>query len=206
MKSIFSYISLTLWLLFGLYFGLAGILYADLTEEKEFIGGSNQVKKEVQLPPGVTKGIDSLGNAYYEMNGVKFTSLEKIKLRGQEEAAESVFNWYKTLPNKLILFITSMALGGLGSLISLVKKLALENARIDDLRTFWHPMLGALIGIIVLGISYLIPIIITTESEVEIRATTLIFLSMFAGMYSKEFLAFLESRFSNYLKQHGKNE
>ena len=206
MKSVLSYISLAFWLLFGLYFGLAGILYADITEEKEFISRTSNQQHEIKIPPGVIQGVDSAGNTYYESDGARFSSLEKLVLYENEEAAGDLFDWYDDLPDKLILFITSMALGGLGALISLVKKLALEGARVDDLKTFWHPMLGALIGIIILGISYLVPIIITTQSDVEIRATTLIFLSMFAGMYSKEFLTFLESRFSNYLKQHGKNE
>ncbi len=183
---IFAYISFVFWLAFGLYFGLAGILYADLVEEKA---------------AAITEQTSASGQHLFTYKGAAFSTREKAAIAQQEDQASSIFSWFAYLPEKLILFITSLALGGLGGVIGIVKRMALGKASILEVKPFWIPMLGALIGILVLGVSYLLPVILTTSTEVEIRATTLIFVSMFAGLYSRQFLSFLESRFSSYLNK-----
>lgn len=185
-RYLLAYTSFVFWLILGLYFGLAGILYADLMEEK-----TSTIQQQTT----------SEGDAVYMYDGVPFSSYEKAQMHQQEQDAQGLFKWFTYLPSKLILFITSMALGGLGGVIGMVKELALTKVKIVDLKPFWRPMLGALIGLLVLGLSYLLPVVLTTATEVEIRSTTLIFVSMFAGLYARQFLQFLEARFSTYLNK-----
>ena len=180
-----AYLSFAFWLCFGLYFGLAGILHADLMEEKE-----SAIQEQT-----------ADGEHVYVYDGIRFSSYDKAVVYQREQMASGTFSWFLTVPSKLILFLTAMALGGLGGVIGMVKQLALANASILDLKPFWGPMLGALIGLLVLGISYLLPVILTTDTEVEIRSTTLIFISMFAGLYARQFLRFLEARFNTYLNK-----
>lgn len=186
-----AYLAFAFWLGFGLYFGLAGVLYTDLAEEKAAV---------------ITESLNAQGEKVFVYDGINFSSMEKARVYRDEMAATGMFSWFRSLPSKLILFLTSMALGGLGGVIGVVKQVALANKNILELKPFWSPMLGALIGLLVLGISYLLPVLLTTTNEVEIRSTTLIFVSLFAGLYARQFLNFLESRFSNYLNKLNENE
>lgn len=194
LKTLGSYLALIFWLAFGIYFGLAGIIYYDFSNEKEVV--TTKVVKDENSGDEPT---------VYYVDEIPFSSLERAQAYIEENRIGSMYNWFYRIPDKLTLFLTSMALGGLGSVISIVSRMALKNASIVDLKVFWNALLGALIGILVLGISYILPLLLTTETEINIRPTTLIFISLFAGLYAEKFLTSLEKYFSQKITHHEQN-
>lgn len=171
-----------IWLMIGLYFGIGGLTKLNADEDLDIIQ-----KKEAELsakkftPPLNVEGVTIDNDYLYQM----FT---------ERRGLEKYFVWTVTLPKFTALTLTALSFGLLGALVSLIKQLSLENIKIEDLKYLSLPALGVLTGLVVLGLSYLLPTLITKGST-EIRPITLMFLCMFCGICSDKFYKRIEGSF-----------
>jgi hypothetical protein len=206
-------LALVTWIVVGMYFGMSGVVYADSIALRAKVRGvGSEIKTVTDIDTTVMKDSLAMGEQMYpldakpqtqvkyEIDGVRFSTLEAAEQWRDEENMLGLFIWLDDKPAGFILFITAIAMGGLGGAIGIVRNVSMFKQDLLHQRVLSLPLLGSLIGVMVLGISYLLPLVLTTDTNAEIRPTTLIFLSLFSGLFSKDFLKTLESRFTNYIK------
>jgi len=169
-------IAIIIWLLFGLYFGLGGLLKAELEE------GINLLKLPLE---------DTKESVVYE--GITFSSREALEMHLKIEKIILFFPWVYYLPSIVVIVFTSGAFGALGGVTRIVKQLAIAKISISDIAVVSIPLFGFLIGILLLGIASVIPAALTA-SKVDIQPTTLLFICLFGGVYSEHVYKWLESQ------------
>lgn len=165
---------------FGLYVGVIGFIREDL---KERVNAAELLPKEqVKTDEGNTYRNLEMANAMEEFN----------------ELARKYGDWITDMPELAMLFITAIAFGLLGGVTKSVYQLTKKEIDFDDFNVLLNPFFGLLMGLLTLGLSYLIPTIFAS-GENEIRRTTLICFALFAGLFSDQFIQNIEKRFSNIL-------
>lgn len=214
---------LTLCFLTCLYLGIGGFMHTKYVEYGNALELYEQSKRqanekkvlienEIELLKRVDNGglLDSLisakYNAYYalfseegfEKNGSRYENLDHFNTEQEINRINTIFSHFYQLPIELIYFITSCAFGVIGGIIRVVR-LAIERKSLSDSGYFKFPIMGVMVGILVLGISYLLPTFLST-SETKIDSTSLMFLSLFGGLFSSIFFNRLESVFKDKLK------
>ncbi len=182
MKIIASII-FTLWLLLGLYFGIGGFVKADYFISKE------KVKSEISKSDTVS----------VEYDDILFENKASLKRYVEKQSIESIFPWVFKTSDFTGTIITACAFGILGAVIQLLRQIVTVNKRPDELQYISLPLLGMMTSIVTLGITYLLPTIILTNGG-AFNPTTLMFLSLFAGLYSEKFYEKVSSYFNKLFK------
>ena len=183
MNNIIPTTILVCWSFIGLYIGTSGIMYSELEE------------KEAQIHKTQPTG------KVYHWDGQKFTSMEAIKHSMEYKRLCRLYWWIDNITDKVALILSSCALGALGGVIRIVRQVAFEQGvTVDNTKFISVPSLGALLGMVVLGLSYIVPSILTTDSNFELRDSTLMFLCLFVGIFSKRFMEYLDDQFNKRLK------
>lgn len=177
------------WFLLGSYTGAAGLIYEE-HERKEL--DIEQIEKLRESEGKKEKKV--------RLNNISFKNHERAELYLEEINTNRIFGWIIQAPSFLILVISSCGLGAFGGLINIVSTIAFKGIPLEKTQYFVLPFLGFILGIVVLAISYLLPAILVTENDLQIRQTTLMCFSLFTGLFSHSFLIWLESRFGTYLK------
>lgn len=108
------------------------------------------------------------------------------------------FQWLKEIGNIMAVLVASCAFGLLGGVIALCIELLFKRKKTEDLNIWTQPFLSALTGIVVVAMVYVIPSLLVKNGE-EIRPYSLMFFSLFAGIYTKPFYTFLSRSFSKLL-------
>lgn len=195
--------ALLFWFLIGIYFGVSGLVYG---EEKKDLNAvvtlnsettdSGKIKKEI-IDDGDVEVIQK-----YIYDGIIFTDRGLVDEYIKAKQLNSMFTWLADFPELIILVLTSCALGAFGGVIRIVRQITFEGKKIEDTKYITIPFLGLLLGMVVLGISYLLPTILTVNDDIQISETSLVFFSLFAGLFSQSFLTWLDSKFQAYLTQN----
>ncbi|MEM1407557.1 MAG: hypothetical protein AAGG59_12330 [Bacteroidota bacterium] len=186
LKSILNIIVLLIITGLGLYIGTIGFIREDLKE---------RIVKADQLP------VDSVC-----IEGTKYINLEKAEAILEFAELRSKYgDWVTDFPELAMLFITAIIFGGLGGVTRSVHMLAKKQLQSYDFNLLINPFLGVFMGLLTLGLSYLIPTIFSSDST-EIRRTTLICFALFAGLFSDQFIQSIEKRFLNLINKTNENE
>ncbi len=161
-----------LWLASGLYFGVGGIARANLDETLQMLEKEKETLKK-----------DTINITYHDLT---FTNKYELKYFLEAESLEKTFPWAIRISSFVGLILTAFSFGLLGSLIFLIKEVTFEKKTIQEVRIWSMPILGMLTGLVVFGLSYLLPTVLI-KSDNELRPITLMFLCLFGGMYSQKF-------------------
>lgn len=180
MKIVASLI-LLVWFLAGLFFGIGGLTKLNSDETMESI-----LKNKADL---ISKPF-----APITVNGLTIDNEFEYEISNERDGLEKYFTWTVTLPRFTALTITALSFGLLGAVISLFKDLAFRNKTVLEIPYLSLPLLGILTGLVVLGLSYLLPTLITKGSN-EIRPITLMFLCLFCGICADDFYKKIEKSF-----------
>lgn len=163
------------WMVAGIYFGVGGIT---------LINASNDMEKTLKTTD-TSKG----GSVIYDK--IPFKNIQEVKNYISSKKNDNIKKWmfYVDVPDFLSMIITGCSFGMLGTIISILYSLAFGGAKLDELKIFSQPLLGMMIGLMVMAISYLIPSLLKTDTATDnnINPLSLMFFCLFAGIYSKDF-------------------
>lgn len=202
--------SIIFWLLFGFYFGIGGYSWSLYLQEKTRVGAlveerNNAVKdlrnKLNQLPDSIfncSLPSNLFRSTDREYHNKTFSSPEELELYLSYESISKLYPWLENIPNAISLVITACAFGLIGGIIQILKQVAFEDKPLESTKYFSLPVLGLLTGVIVLGITHLLPTIFFS-SGAEISANSMMFISLFSGLFSKKLYERLSSIFDKLL-------
>lgn len=159
------YLLLLVWLLLGLYFGIAGWTKIEVDSAMEL------ARKAPAGTPVTYEGLEFASSA------------DLMVFLMSEQAGGTIFGWMLTMPMAFSMIVSAMAFGVLGNLALLVRK-ALSRRSLPDVQTLaLSPLSGALTALLLMGAAYILPSALTLDSTV-LRPTALLFVSLFAGAFS----------------------
>lgn len=175
---------LIFWTLSGLYFGIGGLVRANLDETLSDLDKNKEklIKEKISIT----------------YDGVELENIYELQTFLEINSIENLFPWAIRLSSFMSLLITSFAFGLIGSIIGLIKEIAFQEKLVEELKIWSMPILGMLTGLVVLGLSYLFPAILTKDAS-GLQPITLMFFSLFAGMFTKNFYAKLSDNFNKML-------
>ncbi|MDI3320421.1 hypothetical protein [Pinibacter soli] len=181
MKSVVPVAVIVGWLAIALYFGSGGITRME---------NNNLIKKT----------IDEKDTAKVEYNGILFKNRVSMQSILEGEKTQKLFPWAEDVPSYLSYIITACSFGMIGALIAIILQIASKKARIEDTPYWSLPVLGALTGLVVLGLSLLIPNLFFS-GELDVKPGALMFICLFSGIYSDKFYENLYLIFSGLLNK-----
>jgi hypothetical protein len=161
--------------LISLYFGIGGSLKTE---------NYNQVS--IQYNFNDTTKVEDFKTK------LEFKNFAELALYKEDEKSAKIFPFLSLMPDFLGIILTACFFGMIGGIISILKKIALENKNIEDTNYISIPLLSFFTGLVILGLNYIIPTILVA-GENKIRPITLIFTSLFAGIYTPQFFKFITS-------------
>jgi hypothetical protein len=88
--------------------------------------------------------------------------------------------------------ITAISFGILGGIANVLHK-AIKGFPQTNQRLVFKPLFGAFIGLMVLGITYVLPAILTVNED-SVRPIALAFLCLYAGAFSNHVYVWLEEK------------
>lgn len=112
--------------------------------------------------------------------------MRKIEIVEQYQKFMRFYPWMEDLPDIITLLLTCCSFSLLGSYILIARGFALRKRKV---LAVGHPTIilsSFLTGLVIMGLSYLLPLVLVNEGG-KIRPFTLMFLSLFGGMYSNTF-------------------
>lgn len=190
LKQLIASIVILFWFLLGMYTGASGLIYEE-HERKEL--EIEQLEKAREKEGIVERKVKT-------ESGISFQNKERAELYNEELNTMTFFGWIVNAPSFLVLVISSCGLGAFGGVIHLIRIISAKKVAPYDTQFIVIPFLGFMIGLVVLAISYLLPAILITDNDIQIRQTTLMCFSLFAGLFSNTFFSWLETRFGSFLK------
>ena len=114
-------------------------------------------------------------------DGIQFVNQDALRRYQTATKAKKWIPWMVDLPQPMALFVTAMSFGSVGGVIRVVAEATRDPKKLT-LGSFGTVFLAALTGLIVLGISYIVPAALTI-SEGTVRPVALLFLCLVAGVY-----------------------
>ena len=172
------------WFLFGMYIGVGGLVATHLNS-----------------PEALASVTEGDGPIKVEIDGreVPFASAAEYHHYLEVQDSKKLFPIAFALPSLVSLLISTAAFGALGGVARLLKWIAHDKHPLTLTEAASLPALGFLMGMMLLGLSSLVPATLIQGDEVTLRPTTLIFLALIFGFFSKESLAWLRTRFKSML-------
>jgi len=162
------------WLLLALYIGAGGWVAADV----------DRTIQEMHTNPDDTTSVK-----FDDITYANRTELRRALLLKQRDAW---FPWLSSIPTFLGLLLTAIAFGSVGGVIHVVKGITFPDNTAQSPSIFLHGLFGGIIGLLLLGLSYVLPTALTTTSS-DPHPTSLFFLCLFGGMFSEKVHAWLGS-------------
>lgn len=184
-------IMLGFWIIIGLYFGIGGIVNIQ----------SNNIENEKhKLGLKVTNSNVNTGDTNTVIyDGISFKNKKTLEEYLNSMPLENFKKLYpisQDLPDFMGQIITALAFGLLGSVTRIVLKIAFNAKQIEEVNYISQPILGMLTGLVVMGLSYVIPTLLS-KNAITLDPLSLMFFSLFAGIYNKEFYEKLQLHFIN---------
>ncbi len=161
------------------------------------IGGMGKIEFRDSLKEWSVKKPDISDTAKVNYNGLSFdNSIEMNKSDIAEEYIMfiKIFFWAEHIPDVVCLLITCCAFSLLGSIIWLLRDCLVSKTELCNQKYLLHCLLGFLTGFFVLGLTYVLPTVLL-KGDSQFRPISLMFFSLFAGMYSFSFYNKLSTLF-----------
>jgi len=161
----------------ALYFGSGGFIY--LQNEQNYEAACLLPKKDVTF------------------NSIPYRNKEIMVCSQEQELILSVYPYVHTIPAALRYIITALSFGLIGAIGRLINNTITNGSSLKNTpNTLLVPLQGAIIGLIVLGISYTIPIFLNNGST-SLKPITVVFLSLFGGIFYLEFYPWFTTTLKN---------
>jgi len=125
-------------------------------------------------------------------HGIQFVNEDALKRYDQAATARGWFPWMVDLPQPLALFITTISFGLVGGVMRVVFDALHNNVALAG-HTFARVFLSGLTGLLVLGISFVIPAALTF-SEATVRPVALLFLCLIGGIFYDHLIGWVKTR------------
>jgi H+/Cl- antiporter ClcA len=183
---------LVLWIIVGLFFGIGGIVNIQ----------SNNIKNDkhkLGITDDTIQHLNAADTNSVIYDGITFKNKRALTQYLNSLPSENfsrIYSLFDNLPDFMGQIITAFAFGLLGSVIRIILGIAYHSKKIEDVSYISQPLLGMLTGLVVMGISYVIPNLLS-KNAVNIDPISLMFFSLFAGIYNKEFYERLHFHFIN---------
>lgn len=166
----------------GLYVGIGGYLRADL--DKEIIASSHNRSRET-----VT--------VLYK--GVEFLNEQQVPELKKREGLGNFFPWIFYLPFIVAIFLTAICFGALGGVFRILKNIALDKSDITNLPVVTLPLVGGMLGLMILGIPYIRPAALTASKNTA-QPIAILFLSFIGEVFSEKTVKWLEKQYDKLFK------
>lgn len=122
-----------------------------------------------------------------DYQGITFYNKEIMSAAREQDLIIYVYPYAMKIPSFLSFLLTAVSFGIIGSLGKVINDTIQKKVKFKDTQNLiLVPIQGGIIGIIILGISYTIPIILTNEN-VNLKPITIVFLSLFGGVFYLNF-------------------
>ena len=119
--------------------------------------------------------------------GISFQNKEIMETAIQQELILRVFPYASKIPSIISFIITAISFGSIGAIGRVINDSIVKQTRLwDNKNLLLIPIQGALIGLIILGISFTIPVVLTAN-ETTLNPVTIVFLSLFGGIFYLNF-------------------
>ena len=177
-------LTLVIWLLFGLYVGLGGISKAEFDEK---LVEAQEDEEQV------------------EFNGVVYKSVEELHKMLMKQRVGRFFGWAFALPPLAALALSAFSFGAVGGVTRVVARSVMSEQTLTLEMTLTWPLFGALVGLLLLGATHVIPVLLATGST-SVRPSALLFLALLGGAYTDKVYAWSESRLSALLTTNSSRE
>jgi hypothetical protein len=161
-----------LWTLLALYVGIGGWTAFELRTER---------RVAMMQPSGTS----------VTYRGAVYRSMDELAVELEDERAARWFPWIRTAPKFLALSLSCFAFGALGAILRLIRMLGTTDARPSTVATI--PISGGLLGIVLLGLAYIIPSAIVQASDIVVRPISVFAICMLGGLFSDEVIAWIKS-------------
>ena len=122
---------------------------------------------------------------------INFYNKEVMIAAREQELIISIYPYATKIPSFLSFLLTAISFGIIGALGKVINDSIQNGTNFKDApNLLLIPMQGGIIGIIILGISYTIPIILTNEN-ITLKPITIVFLSLFGGIFFLNFYSWI---------------
>lgn len=182
-RQLLSISVLFFWIVGGLYLGLGGLSKAQLDQSADELIPAEDVSKDPVL--------------YGE---IPFANPSELAVFQEYKKTYRLYGWIFYLPPMFGLLITAGAFGAVGSAGRLVKQMAIDRTEVSQLPVFAGPTFGFFIGLMIFGISYVVPAALIT-TEATLRPISLLFLCLLGGAFAGLVWERIEALFERTLDQ-----
>ncbi len=173
---------LILWLVGGLYVGIAG--WAKIQ--------ANQLKQQAFEAQQEVDCNDP--TSHFEYKGVSYCTAEDAAIQAYiDNVGNLQLGWIFYLPDPLPLLLTAFAFGAVGSIVRLFRVIIGTQKLAGFYTLSISPALGGMTALMLLGISYLAPFIFS-NSNINLSPTVIPFLALFAGAFSEHIQRWFQMR------------
>lgn len=159
----------------SMYLAAAGWVIANLDTKI-----STETKKSNSTEEGVV------------YQGVSFANIYEARLAIEREKVTTIFQWVYGIPASLPLLMTALSFGFLGGISNVIYK-AIGGEVQTNQRVLLKPFFGGFIGLMVLGITYVLPAVLMANGD-SVRPISLAFLCLYAGAFSNHVYLWLEEK------------
>jgi hypothetical protein len=119
--------------------------------------------------------------------GIPYYNKEVMIAAKQQDLILEIYPYAEKIPSILSFVLTAISFGIIGAIGKVVNDTILKDAKLNDTNNLLLvPIQGGIIGIIILGISYAIPILLSNDN-VSLDPVTIVFLSLFGGIFYLNF-------------------
>lgn len=168
-------ISVAAWLILGLYFGTGGV--CKLENDKLITEPESDTTK-------------------VEFEGIPYKNERHMHIAIENDEMNKIFPWTEKLPSFIDYLITACAFSLIGTLSRMFYDSSQGVTPISKSKFLSRPIFGVLTGILVLGITYVVPNIFLADRS-PVNGATLVFISLFCGVFSEKFYSLISNAFSN---------
>lgn len=160
-------IFLGLILILALYFGTGGFII--LQNEQLYESSSVLEAKEV------------------DYHGIKFLNKGILEAAIQQDHILTFYPYAKSIPSALSFIMTAISFGIIGSIGKMINDVVIGKKKLAEVENLLLiPLHGGIIGLIILGISFAIPVLLTSDTE-SLKPISVVFLSLFGGIFYLQF-------------------
>lgn len=150
--------------LIALYFGTGGFLILE-----------NDLK------------VNEVRNTKTTSENAQSLKMDLDNLLAEQTLIVEIYPYILKLPTVLSFLITAMCFGMMGAIAKVINDIIQARNKVEDtINLLLIPLLGAFIGLIILGVSYALPTLLTNEN-ISLKPISIVFLSLFGGIYYMKF-------------------
>lgn len=172
------------WITVTLYLGFGGWLRADLTRDITEHLAQNRTAAATTV----------------ELDGHTYRSAKAAELAKREEDVPAAFRWFAAIPYVFALGLVSFSFGAVGGVGRLIFRHLKAGVPLAALPIIGLPLLGGIVGVLLLALAYVFPAAITFQKSFEIQPTSIMFLSLLGGLGAEEVVEWIQDRIAGLIK------